>query len=171
MNSPVPLSIARILADRGKDQVVWARFDFRGVGASEGSYDDARGEVDDVLAVLAHVRGLAPGAPVSLAGHSFGSFVALKAAGRDGHVDRLLLLAQSTRFFGFRDGTGGHRGATTVFLGDRDEYCDVDEGRALADQLGADYRVFEGFDHHFLKSRRTMAEAALPVIAPEVAPP
>ncbi len=58
--------------------------------------------------------------------------------------------------------------ATTIFLGDRDEFCDVDEGRALAEELGADLRVFEGFDHHFIKSRRAMAEAALPIIAPEV---
>jgi alpha/beta superfamily hydrolase len=170
MNSPVPLAIARLLSDRAQGEVAWVRFDFRGVGASEGSYGNARGEVDDVLAVLAHARGLARGAPVSLCGHSFGSFVALQAAARDGHVDRLLLLAPSTRFFGFREGARGHTGTTTVFLGDRDEFCDVDEGRALAVQLGADFRVFEGFDHHFLKSRRAMAEAALPVIAPEVAP-
>ena len=47
----------------------------------------------------------------------------------------------------------------------------MDEARALADELGADLRVFEGFDHHFLKSRRAMAEAALPVIVPEVVSP
>lgn len=177
MNSPVPLSLAKMLAEKAADRVAWARFDFRGVGASEGAYDDARGEVDDALAVVAHLRELAPGAPLTLCGHSFGSFVALRAAARDGHVDRLLLLAPSTRFFGFgqreHDAAGRprHPGATSIFLGDRDEFCDVEEGRALAKELGADFRVFEGFDHHFLKSRRAMAEAALPIIAPEVVTP
>jgi surfactin synthase thioesterase subunit len=58
----------------------------------------------------------------------------------------------------------------TIFIGDRDELCDVGDARALATDLGAELRVFEGFDHHFLKSRRALAGAALPVIAPEVAP-
>jgi alpha/beta superfamily hydrolase len=183
MSSPVPLSLAKVLADKASETVAWARFDFRGVGASEGVYDDARGEVDDVRAVMAWLRAQAPGVPLSLCGHSFGSFVSLVAAARDGHVDRLLLLAPSTRFFAFaRVVARGpspelppHRSAeslpvttsTTIFLGDHDEFCDVDEGRALAEEIGADFRVFEGFDHHFLKSRRAVAEAALPIIAPE----
>ena len=60
---------------------------------------------------------------------------------------------------------------TTIFLGDHDEYSDVTEARDLARRLRADLRIFEGFDHHFMKSRRAMAEAALPVLAPEAAAP
>ncbi len=171
MNSPVPLALAKVLSDEVRDDVAWARFDFRGVGASDGVYDDARGEVDDALAVMAMMREKAPGVPLSLCGHSFGSFVSLVAASRDGNVDRLLLLAPSTRFFAFRERVPSYAGDATIFLGDRDEYCDVDEGRALAEQLGAELHVFEGFDHHFLKSRRAVALAALPIIAPEVVSP
>jgi alpha/beta superfamily hydrolase len=187
MNSPVPLSIAKVLSGRlegiggsqppsAADRVAWARFDFRGVGASAGVYDDARGEVDDVRAVMAWLREQAPGVPLSVCGHSFGSFVSLVAAARDGHVDRLLLLAPSTRFFAFDnvvarglspDRSLPGQSKITIFLGDHDEFCDVDEGRALAREIGADFRVFEGYDHHFLKSRRAVAEAALPIIAPE----
>ena len=167
MNSPVPLSIAKTLSDRASDAVAWARFDFRGVGASVGTYDDGRGEVDDALAVLDHLRALAPGVPVSLCGHSFGSWIALRAAARDGHVERVLLVAPSTRFFESWDDALPFAGPETIFLGDQDEFCDVDEGRALASKLGAELRVFEGFDHHFTRSRRALAEAALPVIAPE----
>jgi alpha/beta superfamily hydrolase len=174
MNSPVPLAVAKTLSDLAADDVAWVRFDFRGVGASSGEYDDARGEVDDALAMMAFLRDRAPGVPLSLCGHSFGSFVALQAALRDARVDRLLLLAPSTRFFAFHElherarGFAGHATPTTIFIGDRDEFCDVDEARALASELDADLRVFEGFDHHFLKSRRAMAEAALPILAPEV---
>jgi alpha/beta superfamily hydrolase len=171
MNSPVPLALAKVLSDEAADDVAWARFDFRGVGASEGVYDDARGEVDDALSVMAYLRAAVPGVPLSVCGHSFGSFVALQAAARDQHVDRLLLLAPSTRFFAFRERVPSYPGDTTIFLGDRDEYCDVDEGRALAEELGAELHVFEGFDHHFLKSRRAAALAALPIIAPEVVSP
>jgi uncharacterized protein len=174
MHSPVPLAIAKCLAGLPRESlqpIAWVRFNFRGVGTSEGSYDDARGEVDDASAAIEHARHVAPGAAVTVCGHSFGSFVGLRAATRDGRVDRLLLLAPSTRFFAFRDGGGRFGGKATIFVGDMDELCDVGEARALADELGADLRVFEGFDHHFMKSRRAMAEAAMPVIAPEAISP
>lgn len=169
MHSPVPLSIARCLADEAGGRVAWARFDFRGVGDSEGTYDDGRGEVDDTLAVIDELHRRAPGLRLSACGHSFGSWVALQTARRDPDVERVLLLAPSVRFRS--GGKGRAHVPTTIFLGDHDEYCDVEEGRALADELGADLRIFEGFDHHFLKSRRAMARAALPVIAPEVVSP
>jgi alpha/beta superfamily hydrolase len=177
MHSPVPLALAKTLSDEVSGRAAWARFDFRGVGASEGHYDDGRGEVDDALAVMAELRRVAPGAALSVCGHSFGSWVGLRAAttpgppGSGAPPDRVLLLAPSVRFES-RTGEPLRRPPrSTVFVGDRDEFCDVDEARALADELGADLRVFEGFDHHFLKSRRAMAEAALPVIVPEVVSP
>ena len=195
MHSSVPLSIAKVLSEKAGDRVAWARFNFRGVEGSEGTHDDGRGEVDDVLAVMRALRqavapqvapAAAPAAPgvvavvpLSVCGHSFGSWAGLQATLRDGAVDRLLLIAPSVRFS--KRASAGTAGAdalplrpvpdTTVFIGDRDELCDVDEARELADELGAHLRVFEGFDHHFLKSRRAMAEAALPVIAPEVVSP
>ncbi|HVL91690.1 MAG TPA: alpha/beta fold hydrolase [Actinomycetota bacterium] len=66
----------------------WAslRFNFRGVGRSEGSFDGGRGEIEDVAAALAFVRAEAPGATVAVAGWSFGSVVGLVAAVRDGDV-------------------------------------------------------------------------------------
>jgi alpha/beta superfamily hydrolase len=173
MHSPVPLAIARMLAERGQGRVAWARFNYRGVGASAGAYDDGKGEVDDARAVLDHMRrSLPPDSDVraTLCGHSFGSSVAYRAAIADGRVERLLLVAPSTRFLQF-DGEPPARIRSTVFIGDRDELADVGDARALADRIGAEIRVFEGFDHHFLKSRRALAEAALPVIAPEVASP
>jgi alpha/beta superfamily hydrolase len=167
MHSPVPLAIAKTLADRASEVVAWARFDFRGVGKSAGTYDDGRGEVDDARAVVEHLRGLAPGVPLTVCGHSFGSWVGLRAAAADGGVERVLLIAPSTRFFEKWDEGPRFVGPTTIFLGDQDEFCDLDEGRALATRLGAELRVFEGFEHYFKKSRRVMAEAALTVIAPE----
>lgn len=174
MHSPVPLALAKILSDEVRDRVAWARFDFRGVGGSEGTYDDGVGEVDDALAVIDELRRVAPGAALSVCGHSFGSWVGLRAATsptRAALADRVLLLAPSVRFEPRVSGSLRRPRSATIFIGDRDEFCDVDEARALADELGADLRVFEGFDHHFLKSRRAMAEAALPVIVPEVASP
>lgn len=53
------------------------RFNFRGVGASEGAYDEGRGELEDLLAVVAAQAGEGP---LCLAGFSFGAFVTSHAA-------------------------------------------------------------------------------------------
>ena len=77
------------------------RFNFRGVGGSEGAWDEGRGEIDDALAVIAAARALegAAGAPLWLAGFSFGGFVAASAAAQladDAKPQRLALVAPST---------------------------------------------------------------------------
>jgi alpha/beta superfamily hydrolase len=167
MHSPVPLAIAKELSDERRGTVAWARFDFRGVGASEGSYDEGRGELDDTRAVIEHMRRAMPGAQVSICGHSFGSWVGLRAAATGPGVDRVLLAAPSVLFLMFKDDALGFTGKKTIFIGSEDIYCDVDEARVLAERLGADLRIFEGFDHHFMKSRRAMAKAALPILVPE----
>jgi alpha/beta superfamily hydrolase len=166
MHSPVPLAIAKALSDHASERVAWVRFDFRGVGASEGSYDAGKGETDDARAAIAMLRQHAPGVPMSLAGHSFGSWVGLRAAAVDGGVEQVLLIAPSVRFFEFGELDVPFRGPITLFVGDQDDLLDVAEAQVLSAKLGAALRVFEGYDHHFLKSRRAMAEAALAVLAP-----
>lgn len=69
MDNKVVQSLARAFLARGWRVV---RFNFRGVGASGGTYDDGRGELQDLLAVVA---ALAPQGPLALAGFSFGAFV------------------------------------------------------------------------------------------------
>ncbi len=56
------------------------RFNFRGVGASEGTHDGGAGEIQDALAAVAWARLRWPGAPLVLAGFSFGGAVAIQAA-------------------------------------------------------------------------------------------
>jgi uncharacterized protein len=68
------------------------RFNFRGVGESEGRYDEGRGETADVLAVIAYGRERWPGASLWLAGFSFGGAVALRAAAQAA-PERLIAVA------------------------------------------------------------------------------
>jgi alpha/beta superfamily hydrolase len=56
------------------------RFNFRGVGASEGVHDGGTGEADDALAAVAAARDRWPGLPLLLAGFSFGGAIAIRAA-------------------------------------------------------------------------------------------
>ena len=79
MHNKVVTIIERALRELGLATV---RFNFRGVGASEGSYDEGNGESDDLAAIVGWVREVRPGDAVWLAGFSFGSYVALRYAQR-----------------------------------------------------------------------------------------
>jgi len=77
MLNKVVHTLSRALNDL---QIPAVRFNFRGVGASEGAYADGVGETEDVLAVAAWAQRRFPGAEVWLAGFSFGAAVAIRAA-------------------------------------------------------------------------------------------
>jgi len=77
------------------------RFNFRGVGASQGQWDEGRGEVDDAMAVVSAFRDAR--LPLALAGFSFGGYVASEMAARlarSGSPARLVLVGPATSTFG-----------------------------------------------------------------------
>ncbi|RYF34724.1 MAG: alpha/beta fold hydrolase [Comamonadaceae bacterium] len=73
MDNKVVQTLARAFVASGWTAV---RFNFRGVGASEGTHDEGRGETTDLLAV---VQQAAPEGQLAIAGFSFGAFVAINA--------------------------------------------------------------------------------------------
>jgi uncharacterized protein len=92
MDNKVVQTLARAFIQCGWTAV---RFNFRGVGRTEGTHDEGRGELDDMLAVVQHA---APGGALCLAGFSFGAFVTTRAfekldAARS--IDRLVLVGTS----------------------------------------------------------------------------
>ena len=72
MDNKVAATLARTFVSLG---YVAARFNFRGVGASEGVHDNGLGETDDMRIMLEHMEARYPGLPVALSGFSFGTFV------------------------------------------------------------------------------------------------
>ena len=76
MTNKVVQTVARACVLAGWQAV---RFNFRGVGASQGTHDAGRGELDDLLAVIEQT---APNGPLVLAGFSFGAFVTSHAVAR-----------------------------------------------------------------------------------------
>jgi alpha/beta superfamily hydrolase len=76
MDNKVVQTLARAFVQCGWQAV---RFNFRGVGASEGQYDEGRGELQDLLSVVGQ---MAPSRPLALAGFSFGAFVTSHAVAR-----------------------------------------------------------------------------------------
>jgi alpha/beta superfamily hydrolase len=77
------------------------RFNFRGVGGSDGAFDEGVGEVDDLLAALRFLEGqLRENARLVLAGYSFGAWICSKAATRISGIDSLFLVAYPFAFYG-----------------------------------------------------------------------
>ncbi|HSV47096.1 MAG TPA: alpha/beta fold hydrolase [Ramlibacter sp.] len=98
MDNKVIRTLARAFVQLGYRAV---RFNFRGVGRSQGQWDHGVGEVDDALAVVAACRDAT--APLVLAGFSFGGYVAAQAAERlaAAHmpVQRVVLIGPATSTF------------------------------------------------------------------------
>jgi alpha/beta superfamily hydrolase len=77
LTNKVVHTLARACTDVGMPSL---RFNFRGVGKSAGTYDEGRGEVQDVLAAVRYCRERWPQARLWLAGFSFGAAVAVRAS-------------------------------------------------------------------------------------------
>src|SRR5438045_9795395 len=75
------------------------RFNFRGVGHSTGTYDEGRGEMDDVRFALEFLSRRYPGLPVILAGFSFGSYVGMRVGAVDDRVLAMIGLGGTGRTF------------------------------------------------------------------------
>jgi uncharacterized protein len=94
MDNKVVQTLARALVQLG---YLCVRFNFRGIGASQGQWDAGRGEIDDALAVIQAKR--VAREPLVLAGFSFGGFVASQAATRVADVERLILVSPAVQNF------------------------------------------------------------------------
>lgn len=77
MHNKVVYTLSRALQAKGLHTV---RFNFRGVGKSEGQYGNSTGEVADLMAVLAWVDQVLPQSKIWLGGFSFGAYIAAKGA-------------------------------------------------------------------------------------------
>ncbi|MBX3706160.1 MAG: alpha/beta hydrolase [Pseudomonadales bacterium] len=121
------------------------RFNFRGVGASDGRFDGGDGETDDLMDAVAWLRANETPRQLWLAGYSFGAHVVWQALGRGGEADRVLLVAPPVGRMAF----AVRRLAcpVDVFAGDADEFIDQ---QALAAWDGVNVHLLAGADHFFV---------------------
>jgi alpha/beta superfamily hydrolase len=125
------------------------RFNFRGVGQSEGRFDDGNGEVDDVLAAVRWMRAEHPDLPLWLSGFSFGAAMAVRAAVAS-TPDGLVSIAPAvSRFAGNLESQPDC--PWLILQGDEDELVDVDETIAWVNELepGPELEIFAGTEHFF----------------------
>jgi alpha/beta superfamily hydrolase len=176
MDNKVVTTVAKAFADAG---AATFRFNFRGVGESEGRHDEGRGETDDLLEVAAHAARAAGELPLWLAGFSFGGGVALRASSR-AEFERLVLVAPAfRRITGHGLGEppdpndpalgapGRHTAANTLIVhGDRDETV------ILADSLGwgamrdVPVLVVPGADHFFHRKLHVIRDVVGRLVRP-----
>ncbi len=118
MTNKVVQTLARAFVQQGWLAVRW---NFRGVGRSTGVYDEGRGELDDLLAV---VQAQAPEGPLSLAGFSFGAFVTTHAVARlapQRDVQRIVLVGTATSRFAAVPIAPDLHARTLVIHGEQDD--------------------------------------------------
>ncbi|MHC4991399.1 MAG: alpha/beta hydrolase [Planctomycetota bacterium] len=106
------------------------RFNFRGVGTSEGEHDEGRGEVDDVTAALSWLRGVALDRPLLAVGYSFGSSCCLRSALDDPKVTGVIAIGLPVRLYPFAEIERLER-PLAVVQGSDDEFGSPDEIREL----------------------------------------
>ena len=125
------------------------RFNFRGVGNSQGRYGDGIGEQQDVLAAVSYLK--ASGIKqIDLAGYSFGAWVNAHAIQEDTPVERMILVSPPVGFMDFQKVTVLDR-LKLIVTGSRDQIAPADQIKKMlfAWNPEARFEVIEGADHFY----------------------
>ncbi|GAA4363075.1 alpha/beta hydrolase [Kangiella marina] len=167
MTNKVIHTVSRTLASLGIPSI---RFNFRGVGASEGSYDEGEGEQQDLLKVIEWAQKEYPGRPLWLAGFSFGSWIAALQA-KSHNAAQLISIAPPVNRFSF-DNFEIPDCPWLVVMGDADEVVDPEAVFNWIDELKPQPELIKmpeagHFFHGRLVELREELEAALKPQLPE----
>jgi uncharacterized protein len=147
MHNNVVKAVANAYREQGYSTL---RFNFRGVGLSEGDYDNGNGEKEDVQSALQHLIHLGK-TKVDLAGYSFGSWV--NALGIDAfeEAERLIMVSPPADFidFGFLKYSPKIQ---LVICGTLDDIAGYRKVERMLPSWNdkATFRVIEGADHFYL---------------------
>lgn len=136
------------------------RFNFRGVGRSQGSFGDGVEEAEDVRAALDWMAATYRGVPLVHCGFSFGNAVGTPVAASDGRVDRLVCLGTPTKSFPF-DRLAVVPLPKLFVQGEHDEHGPLDELRVGLERVAPprELVVVPGADHFFAGHLEEMERA------------
>ncbi len=119
MHTKVVYQAAKALCRIG---CVVLRFNFRGAGASEGRFDEGRGEKDDFRAALDHLARARPGVELWAGGMSFGAWIAMAVGAEDPRVSSLIGIATPVELYDFAAVAASPKPKYFIH-GERDELC------------------------------------------------
>jgi alpha/beta superfamily hydrolase len=148
MHFKVVFRAAKALQQQG---LAVLRFNFRGVGRSEGEHDQGRGEQDDARAAMDALEKRLPGRPLVLGGFSFGAAVASWVGAKDSRVRALVALGFPFRLVTDVSFLAEVRTPRLFVQGENDEFGGEAPIRALVESLPEPKKlvVIEGSDHYF----------------------
>ena len=160
MHNKVVFRAAAGLADAG---LITLRFNFRGVGASDGEHDGAA-EKQDVRDCLDYLSRNYPDQPITLAGFSFGTRMGSEVGMTDERVVRLISIGTPVDKYDDFDYLENLRKPILFVHGDRDEFGSVESLQRLVDKVSqkteTELVVFENcghfFDEHLSELRDTI---------------
>ena len=149
MHNKVVFRAASALNDAG---LIVLRINFRGVGQSTGTHDEARGERDDARAGLDYLEKHYPKERVTLAGFSFGARVGLEVGVADPRVANLIGIGTPVDMYDFTFLESCRKPILFVH-GERDEFGQVERLRRLAAKIQTNaptqVNIIEGAGHFF----------------------
>jgi uncharacterized protein len=138
------------------------RFNFRGVGASAGTFDEGRGEADDYRAALDFLHARYPALPLWAAGFSFGSWIALETGAADPRVSVLIGIAPPVAREGYSFANTLESPKPKFFVqGSLDELCPLKALWAFYARLKEpkELVVIDGANHLFEGQTEEVGEA------------
>ena len=130
------------------------RFNFRGVGSSEGVHDNGEGEKDDLISVVDYVKTEFQSQPIWTVGYSFGSLIVRKTLNVI-NPDRTLLIAPPNKHMDFQDRQLTDQ--VSLILGSQDEFADVHQAKELTSES---IHFIDGADHFFSAHQQELSDAA-----------
>lgn len=147
MHNRVVVRIARAFSAIGADVL---RFNFRGAGASQGSYDSGVGERLDAVSALEFLKAECPNVPLFVGGFSFGSWVGFRAALQEPRVKGLLGVGIPVRHFDF-DFLQSNQLPKWMIQGEDDEFGSIIKVKELIESCSEPkgFSCVAGSDHFF----------------------
>src|SRR4030042_282201 len=146
MNNNVVEAVCRAYQDKGYSTL---RFNFRGVGQSEGGYDEGIGEQDDVEAALDYLSDLGKEG-IDLAGYSFGSWVNALGINRYKKVKRVIIISPPVDLMDFSFLINNAK-IRLVITGSEDEIADYRSVKEVIPSWNREaiFKVINGAAHFY----------------------
>lgn len=147
MDNKVVYSLSRSAQSVG---AVALRFQFRGVGGSDGPHDKGIGEAQDSAFLLEQLRRTWPDCPALLMGFSFGAYMAIKVAAQDEGLAGLVAIAPPLGYAGDGD-VPQPQCPWFIAHGDADDVVSYDETRSRAQAMNQapEFETIHGVGHFF----------------------
>ena len=152
MNTKIVFQLYKIFAQNGFSTI---RFNFRGVGKSEGAFDDGEGELSDAASVLDWLQQYNTNSKICwVAGFSFGSWVAMQLLMRRPEINGFVCVSPPANLkdFGF---LAPCPSSGIIIHGDKDNIASYDSARILSEKLQKQKKVeiifkpIKGADHYY----------------------